>query len=177
MKDRDKTMVYLDGCKYWYYLFILCIIKKFIKKIINPPKSVMKSCNKRQLTIKILLVGEAVIERMYSSYFNIQRESLHIRWSREPQLFVLKKLSADLIKRRILFLNKQLNTDCVTRCTRKEIRGWDGTERLMRRDHLQPRGQGLWLLIMRSRVRFPVLPWEFFLAGKDSRGDHGLGSQ
>ena len=23
-------------------------------------------------------------------------------------------------------------------------------------------GQGLWLLIMRSRVRFPVLPWEFF---------------
>ena len=37
-------------------------------------------------------------------------------------------------------------------------------------------GQGLWLLIMRSRVRFPVLPWEFFLAGKDSRGDHGLGS-
>ena len=36
--------------------------------------------------------------------------------------------------------------------------------------------QGLWLLIMRSRVRFPVLPWEFFLAGKDSRGDHGLGS-
>ena len=36
-------------------------------------------------------------------------------------------------------------------------------------------GQGLWLLIMRSRVRFPVLPWEFFLAGKDSRGDHGLG--
>ena len=37
-------------------------------------------------------------------------------------------------------------------------------------------GQGLWLLIMRSRVRFPVLPWEFFLSGKDSRGDHGLGS-
>ena len=37
-------------------------------------------------------------------------------------------------------------------------------------------GQGLWLLIMRSRVRFPVLPWEFFLAGKDTRGDHGLGS-
>ena len=37
-------------------------------------------------------------------------------------------------------------------------------------------GQGLWLLIMRSRIRFPVLPWEFFLAGKDSRGDHGLGS-
>ena len=37
-------------------------------------------------------------------------------------------------------------------------------------------GQGLWLLIMRSRVRFPVLLWEFFLAGKNSRGDHGLGS-
>ena len=37
-------------------------------------------------------------------------------------------------------------------------------------------GQGLWLLIMRSRVRFPVLPWEYFLAGKDSRGDHGLGN-
>ena len=37
-------------------------------------------------------------------------------------------------------------------------------------------GQGLWLLIMKSRFRFPVLPWEFFLAGKDSRGDHGLGS-
>ena len=37
-------------------------------------------------------------------------------------------------------------------------------------------GPGLWLLIMRSRVRFPVLPWECFLAGKDSRGDHGLGS-
>ena len=36
-------------------------------------------------------------------------------------------------------------------------------------------GQGLWLLIMRSRVRFPVLPWEFFLAEKDSHGDHGLG--
>ena len=37
-------------------------------------------------------------------------------------------------------------------------------------------GQGFWLLIMRSRVRFPVLPWEFFFAGKDCRGDHGLGS-
>ena len=37
-------------------------------------------------------------------------------------------------------------------------------------------GQGLCLLIMKSRVRFPVLPWEFFLARKDSRGDHGLGS-
>ena len=37
-------------------------------------------------------------------------------------------------------------------------------------------GQGLWLLIMRSRFRFPVLPWEFVLAGKDSRGDHGMGS-
>jgi hypothetical protein len=29
---------------------------------------------------------------------------------------------------------------------------------------------------MRSRVRFPVLPWEFFLEGGDSLGDHGLGS-
>ena len=37
-------------------------------------------------------------------------------------------------------------------------------------------GQGLWLLTMKSLVRFPVIPWEFFLAGKDSRGDHGLGS-
>ena len=27
-------------------------------------------------------------------------------------------------------------------------------------------GQSLWLLIMRSRVRFPVLPWEFSLKGK-----------
>ena len=37
-------------------------------------------------------------------------------------------------------------------------------------------GQGLCLLIIRSRVRFPVLPWEIFLAGKDSHGDHGLGN-
>jgi hypothetical protein len=29
---------------------------------------------------------------------------------------------------------------------------------------------------MRSRVRFPVLTWGFFLEGEDSRGDHGLGS-
>jgi hypothetical protein len=29
---------------------------------------------------------------------------------------------------------------------------------------------------MRSRVRFPVLPWGFFLEGEDSHGDHGLGS-
>ena len=49
-------------------------------------------------------------------------------------------------------------------------------------------GQSLWLLIMRSRVRFPALPWVFslkgkipgstvgiFLEGKDSHGDHGLG--
>jgi hypothetical protein len=28
---------------------------------------------------------------------------------------------------------------------------------------------------MRSRVRFPVLPWGFFLKGEDSHGDHGLG--
>jgi hypothetical protein len=37
-------------------------------------------------------------------------------------------------------------------------------------------GQSFWLLIMRSRVRFPVLPWVFFLEGEDSHGDHGLGS-
>jgi hypothetical protein len=36
----------------------------------------------------------------------------------------------------------------------------------------QPRG----LLVMRSRVRFPVLPWGFFLEGQDSHGDHDLGS-
>ena len=35
-------------------------------------------------------------------------------------------------------------------------------------------GQGLWLLIMRSRVWFPVLPWEVFLAEKDSRSGHGV---
>jgi hypothetical protein len=29
---------------------------------------------------------------------------------------------------------------------------------------------------MRSRVRFPVLPWEFSLTGRDSHSDHGLGS-
>jgi hypothetical protein len=29
---------------------------------------------------------------------------------------------------------------------------------------------------MRSRVRFPVLPWGFFLEGEDSHGDHGLRS-
>jgi hypothetical protein len=29
---------------------------------------------------------------------------------------------------------------------------------------------------MRSRVRFPVLPWGFFLGGEYSHGDHGLGS-
>jgi hypothetical protein len=36
--------------------------------------------------------------------------------------------------------------------------------------------QSFWLLIMRSRVRFPVLPWGFFLEREDSHGDHGLGS-
>jgi hypothetical protein len=40
----------------------------------------------------------------------------------------------------------------------------------------QPRGQSFRLLIMRSRVRFPVLPCRFFLEGEDSHGDHGLGS-
>src|SRR5215468_1298024 len=29
---------------------------------------------------------------------------------------------------------------------------------------------------MRTRVRFPVLPWGFFLEGEDPHGDHGLGS-
>jgi hypothetical protein len=29
---------------------------------------------------------------------------------------------------------------------------------------------------MRSRVRFPVLPWGFFLEGEYSHGDHGLGN-
>jgi hypothetical protein len=29
---------------------------------------------------------------------------------------------------------------------------------------------------MRSRVRFPVSPWEFSFAGEDPRSDHGLGS-
>jgi hypothetical protein len=37
-------------------------------------------------------------------------------------------------------------------------------------------GQSFWLHIIRSRVRFPVLPWEIFLEGEDSHGDHGLGS-
>src|SRR5215510_16302019 len=27
---------------------------------------------------------------------------------------------------------------------------------------------------MRSRVRFPVLPWRFFLEGEDTHGKHGL---
>jgi hypothetical protein len=31
-------------------------------------------------------------------------------------------------------------------------------------------------MIMRSRVRFSVLPWRFFLEGEDPHGDHGLGS-
>jgi hypothetical protein len=37
-------------------------------------------------------------------------------------------------------------------------------------------GQSFRLLTMRSRVRFPVVPWEFFLAGEDPHSDHGLGS-
>jgi hypothetical protein len=36
-------------------------------------------------------------------------------------------------------------------------------------------GQSFWLLIMKCRVLFPALPWGFFLEGKDSHGDHGLG--
>jgi hypothetical protein len=31
-------------------------------------------------------------------------------------------------------------------------------------------------MIMRSRLRFPVLTWGFFLEKEDSHGDHGLGS-
>jgi hypothetical protein len=37
-------------------------------------------------------------------------------------------------------------------------------------------GQSFWLLIMRSRVRIPVLWWGFFLEGEDPLGDHGLSS-
>jgi hypothetical protein len=37
-----------------------------------------------------------------------------------------------------------------------------------------PSGQIFQLLIMRSRVRFPVLPWGFFFEGEDPLGDHGL---
>jgi hypothetical protein len=37
-------------------------------------------------------------------------------------------------------------------------------------------GQIFLLLIMRSRIQFPALPWGFFLEGEDSQGDHGLGS-
>jgi hypothetical protein len=42
----------------------------------------------------------------------------------------------------------------------------------------QPRGLvvRVCLLIMKSRVRFPALPWGFFLEGEYSHGDHGLGS-
>jgi hypothetical protein len=37
-------------------------------------------------------------------------------------------------------------------------------------------GQSFWLLIMRSRGRFPVLPWGFFLEEEDPPGGNGLGS-
>ena len=37
-------------------------------------------------------------------------------------------------------------------------------------------GQSFRLLITRSRVRFPSLPWGFSLWGEDPRDDHGLGS-
>jgi hypothetical protein len=36
-------------------------------------------------------------------------------------------------------------------------------------------GQRFRLLIMKSRVWFPALPWDFSLIGEDSHGDHGLG--
>jgi hypothetical protein len=41
---------------------------------------------------------------------------------------------------------------------------------------LWPGGQDSWLLDMRSRFRFPVLPWEFCLIGDDPHGGLGLGS-
>jgi hypothetical protein len=37
-------------------------------------------------------------------------------------------------------------------------------------------GRSFWLLIMRSRVRFPVVHWGFFLEGEDSHGELGLRS-
>jgi hypothetical protein len=37
-------------------------------------------------------------------------------------------------------------------------------------------GQSFWLLIIKSRVRFPVLTWGFFLGGEDSHADYGHGS-
>jgi hypothetical protein len=37
-------------------------------------------------------------------------------------------------------------------------------------------GQSFRILIMRSRVRFPTLPWGFFLEGEYSHGDHSLSS-
>jgi hypothetical protein len=39
-----------------------------------------------------------------------------------------------------------------------------------------PGGQDSCLLDMRSRVRFPILPWEFSLIGDDPHGGLGLGS-
>jgi hypothetical protein len=36
--------------------------------------------------------------------------------------------------------------------------------------------QSFRLLIMRFRVRFPVLPWGLFLEGEDPHVDHGMGS-
>jgi hypothetical protein len=37
-------------------------------------------------------------------------------------------------------------------------------------------GQSFWLLIIRSQVRFPVLPWGSFLEEEDFHGDRGLGN-
>jgi hypothetical protein len=37
-------------------------------------------------------------------------------------------------------------------------------------------GRTCWLLAMRSRIPFPVLPWEFSLIAEDPHSDHGLGS-
>jgi hypothetical protein len=44
----------------------------------------------------------------------------------------------------------------------------------MFRPALWSSGQSFWQVIMRSRVRFPVLPWGFFPEGEDSLCDHGL---
>jgi len=54
---------------------------------------------------------------------------------------------------------------CVCVCTRVYVYIYIYTY-IYIRIYDQIRGQSLCLLIMRSRVRFPVLPWEFSLKGK-----------
>jgi hypothetical protein len=75
--------------------------------------------------------------------------------------FSLKILSSDRICR--IYTNKEIK--CKISCNSYEIWpvSWLGC-------------QNFWLLAMRSRVRFPVLPWKFSLAGEDPHRDHGLGS-